>query len=79
MADLDLKNLDAAVMDRLKVVARKNAITPEEQAKRLLRQSLSGGPDSEARSAAARSIAAMTPTGVVQTDSVDLLREDRSR
>jgi hypothetical protein len=71
--------LEAEVLEKLQEMARRNTVTVENQAKMLLertvRQTLLG----ERRADVARRIAAMTPKGIDQTDSTELLREDRSR
>lgn len=45
----------------------------------LLRKGIEGQPKRESFADIARRIAAMTPTGVKQTDGVEMLREDRNR
>lgn len=78
MASLKLDSVSADVIHRLAELARRNRVSLEEQARRVLE---AGTPTVAKfdRAAAAKRIAAMTPKGVEQTDSVILLREDRAR
>jgi len=78
MASLKLDNVSAEVMLVLADLARRNRLTLEEQAKRVLEAGTAPVPRFD-RAAAAKRIAAMTPKDVEQTDSVILLREDRHR
>jgi hypothetical protein len=77
MASLNIEQLDDSVLRHLSDLARSNHLSPEEQAKRLLETSLARL-RADDRVRMADEIAAMTPD-VTQTDSVVLLREDRSR
>ena len=77
MANLTIRNLDDEVVAKLKAQAKAHHRSLEAE----LREILTGtarAPVSQNRRAIAERIAAMTPD-VPQTDSVDLLREDRRR
>ena len=77
MANLTIRNLDDAVVAKLKAQAKAHHRSLEAE----LREILTGtarAPASLNRRAIAEQIAAMTPD-VPQTDSVELLREDRRR
>lgn len=78
MATLKLENVSADLMQGLAELARRNRLSLEEQAKRVLEAGTVPAPRFD-RAAAAKRIAAMTPKDVEQTDSVILLREDRAR
>lgn len=79
MANLTIRNLDDAVVDQLKAHAKAHNRSLEAELRQILtdrvRRPLSGA---ELR-ARAKHIATMTPEGVKQTDSAELLREDRDR
>ncbi|WP_375456496.1 hypothetical protein [uncultured Methylobacterium sp.] len=86
MDDIVLRDLDAEIVSKLAERATENNRPLEREIEHLLRQALDPAgefPDRRrdaARLAArARDIAAMTPAGVVQTDSVVLIREARDR
>ncbi len=78
MASLKLDDVSADVIRRLAELARRNRVSLEEQAKRVLEAGTPPAPQFD-RATAAKRIAAMTPRDVEQTDSVVLLREDRAR
>ena len=78
MASLKLDNVSTDVIRRLAELARRNRLSLEEQAKRVLEAGMPAVVRFD-RAAAAKRIAAMTPDGVEQTDSVMLLRKDRAR
>lgn len=78
MATLTIRNLDSAVVERLKARARDHERSLEAEVRSLLVQAAARLSGHEARSLAER-IAAMTPEGVTQTDSAALIREDRNR
>jgi hypothetical protein len=71
--------LEAEILAALQDMARQNTVTVEQQAKMLLEQMLRQARSGEHRAELARRIASMTPKGVGQTDSTELLREDRLR
>ncbi len=82
MANLTIRNLDDEVVKRLKKKAKDNGRSLEAELRLLLseeaqRPSRHPSRGAELRARAER-IAAMTPD-VPQTDSVELLREDRDR
>ena len=79
MATITIRNLDDAVVEKLKSRARENHRSLEAE----LRELLSGVVREQERlrkfRAKAARIAAMTPDKLPQTDSTRLLREDRRR
>lgn len=78
MATLTIRNLDDAVVDRLKTRARNNLRSLEAELRTLLIRAAER-PTGEEAIALADRIAAMTPEGVEQTDSTRLIREDRDQ
>ncbi len=78
MAVITIADMDQATMERIADLAREHSRSVEEEAAILLRQALDHA-HHESRWESADRIAAMTPKGVKQTDSVVLLREDRNR
>ena len=78
MATLTIRNLDDKVVERLKERARDNERSLEAEVRALLSQAAER-PSRKKFIEIAEKIAAMTPEGVKQTDSVELLREDRDR
>ena len=78
MGTLVIEGLDKRLLDDLARLAERNSITVELQVKRLLEQAMVRRDRSDLV-ARAEDIAAMTPKGVAQTDSILLLREDRDR
>ena len=77
MAQVIVRNLDDRLVASLKSKAALHGRSLEQE----LRQILSAAarlPKAE-RLALARRVRAMTPTGVTQTDSAELIREDRDR
>jgi plasmid stability protein len=77
MATLTIRNLDDAVVERLKKRAKDNERSLEAEIRTLL-TNMSEHPSRKDFIALAKRIAAMTPD-VPQTDSVELIREDRDR
>jgi plasmid stability protein len=76
MGQLIVRDLDDALIRRLKERAAKHGISMEAEHRRLLEESLAPAPDSFfARAAALRA----ETRGTVQTDSAELLRADRDR
>jgi len=59
--------------------AQAHGRSPEEEAAEIIRQTLTHGSRRQYLVEWARRIRAMTPPGVTQTDSLQLLREDRDR
>ena len=77
MADLTIHNIDASVVEDLKVRARANNRTLESEIRDILAAAVDPTRALDLRALAER-IAAMTPE-VDQTDSTGLLRDDRRR
>ena len=77
MANVTIRNLDDQVVARLKERAKANNRSLEAELREILTREV-GSMARQERVALARRIAAMTPN-VPQTDSVELLREDRDR
>ncbi len=77
MANLTIRNLDDAIVEKLKAKAKDNGRSLEAELRVLLTEVAERLSAEELRARAKR-IAAMTPD-VPQTDSVKLLREDRDR
>lgn len=78
MATLTIRNLDDETVERLKTRAKQNNRSLEAEIRALLTEMAQRPSHKEFRALAER-IAAMTPKGVKQTDSAELLREDRDR
>ena len=79
MEQLSISTLDEFTLGVLRQKAREDGKSIEEEAADLIREALGRRKDSESLIARARAIAAMTPKGVMQTDSTLLVREDRDR
>lgn len=78
MATVTIRNLDDEVVARLKAKAKDNGRSLEAELREILAQASQKPTLSEFRAIAER-IAAMTPEGVEQTDSVEIIREFRDR
>ncbi len=78
MANLTIRNLDDDVVKELKAQAKANHRSLEAELRAILSNEARRLTAKDARALANR-IAAMSPKGVEQTDSVELLREDRDR
>lgn len=78
MATVTVRNLDEETVKKLKKQAATNNRSLEAELREILRQ-VAGRPSRAELLALADRIAAMTPKGVKQTDSAELLREDRDR
>lgn len=78
MATVTIRNLDDAVVARLKEKAAKSGRSLEAYMRELAKED-AGRRTREELLAEADRIKAMTPKGVKQTDSALLLREDRDR
>jgi len=76
MATLTIRNLDDAVVEKLKLKAKANNRSLEAEVRVVLETSAKKPSRREVLAELDR-IAAMTPKGVKQTDSVELLRETR--
>lgn len=78
MATLTIRNVDDSIVERLKEKAAKGGRSLEAELREVLKQAAKRKTREELLAAADR-IAAMTPKGVKQTDSAELIREDRER
>ena len=78
MANLTIRNIEDSVVERLKDKAAKNGRSLEAELREVLKHAANRRTREELLAAADR-IAAMTPKGVKQTDSAELIREDRDR
>ncbi len=78
MDTLTITDLDETTVDSLRKVAAATGNTVEQAAAMMIRSGLARS-EALSRRERAEAIAAMTPKGVEQTDSVELIREDRAR
>ncbi len=78
MANLTIRNLDDAVVEKLKARAKENERSLEAEIRVLLTETTER-PSRKAFRKLAERISDMTPEGVKQTDSAELIREDRDR
>ena len=78
MGTLTIRNLDDAIIEQLKIKAKDHDRSLEAEVREILKQVVARPSKVELLALADR-IAAMTPKGVKQTDSAELLREDRDR
>ena len=78
MANLTIRNVEDNVVARLKDKASQSGRSLEAELREVLKQAASQMTRNELLAAADR-IKAMTPRGVKQTDSAELIREDRDR
>ena len=78
MDTLTIADLEDSTIDALRKTADAHGRSPEEEAAMLIRSGLARS-DVLSRRERADAIAAMTPKGVLQTDSTLLIREDRDR
>ncbi len=79
METITISTLDDFTLGILKHRAANEGKSPEEEEADLILESLGRGRDPETLIARARAVSAMTPKGVTQTESADLIREDRDR
>ena len=77
MATVTIRNLDGEIVERLKYKAKQNGRSLEAEVREILKQAADRKTTEELLAIADR-IAAMTPD-VPQTDSAELIREDRDR
>ena len=77
MGEMRIKIEDEGLLTRISDLARLHNRSVEEEIEALLRVAAPEPPRREDLPAIARRIAAMTPKGVKQTDSVEILREIR--
>lgn len=75
MAQVIVRNLDQRVVATLKKKAELHGCSLEQELRDIL--SMAARLTNDERVALAKRIRAMTPTGVTQTDSAELIREDR--
>lgn len=78
MANVTIRNLDEKVVAQLKEKAAQSGRSLEAELREILKRAANRKTREEFLAKADR-IAAMTPEGVKQTDSADLIREDRDR
>ena len=78
MATITIRNLDPRLVEKLKAQAKANHRSLQAELNEIQNRSISLATSKRAFLARADRIAAMTPK-VPQTDSAELLREDRSR
>lgn len=76
MATLTIRNLDTKTVNKLKQRAKRNQRSLEAEVRHIIARSVEQ-PDRRELWKLADQIAAMTPKDIQQTDSTDLLREDR--
>lgn len=79
MANLTIRNLDETVTKALKEQAKANNRPLEAELRQILTDHVLRPSRGDELRALAERIAAMTPEDRPQTDSVELLREDRNR
>ncbi len=77
MASVTIRNLDDDVVAKLKVRAKANHRSLEGEVRMLLTDIAEGRSKVARLREIAEQIAAMTPAGVEQTDSTELIRHDR--
>jgi len=76
--DITLR-LEPPVLDALAKQAEAHGRSPEQEAAEIVRRNVRVAPDRAELIAAFARLRAMTPRAVQQTDSVQLIREDRDR
>jgi plasmid stability protein len=79
MGEMHFKIEDEVLLVRLADLARAHNRSIDEEVIDLLHEALGNSEKFETSYEAAVRIAAMTPKGIKQMDSVDMLREDRNR
>ncbi|MDB5553344.1 MAG: hypothetical protein JWL86_3328 [Rhizobium sp.] len=78
MGELQIR-IDEGLLTKLENLAQAHNLSLEDQINDVLRRALEGpSTGGETFAATARRITAMTPKGVKQIDSVEMLREDRN-
>jgi hypothetical protein len=77
MGEMRIKIEDEALLTRISDLAKLHNRSIEQEVEALLQAAVPVRPAREDLRALAESIAAMTPKGVKQTDSVEILREIR--
>ncbi|MBT7956535.1 MAG: hypothetical protein HN731_15190 [Rhodospirillaceae bacterium] len=78
MSTLTIRNVEEKVVEKLKARAKANERSLEAEVRHILANSSDRLTGQDAIDLVNR-IAAMTPKGVKQTDSTEMLREDRNR
>ena len=78
MGTLIIENVDEALINDLGRMAERNGVPLDVQAKKVLNDGVRMRDRSDLV-ARLEAVAAMTPRGIEQTDSVEMLREDRDR
>jgi hypothetical protein len=71
--------IDDELLEEVAAAAKARGVSSESFARALLLEGLRGRESNKTVRELMEAIAAMTPRGVEQTDSVELLREDRDR
>jgi plasmid stability protein len=79
MATVTIRNLDEHVVETLKAQAKANERSLQAELRQLLTEAAASRDKRQVFIREAARIRQMTPKGRAQSDSVDLLREDRSR
>ena len=80
MNAITIHNLSPQALEKIELQAREHRTSLEDEVVDILEQAVGAAPASpDWRRRFVERIAAMTPDGVVQTDSTLLLREDRDR
>lgn len=79
MTDILIRNLSPHTLKAIEAMAAMNHLSLEDQARDLIEKSMPRRIPKDQLIANANRIRAMTPKGVVQTDSTLLIREDRDR
>jgi len=79
MASFIIENVDDLTLRRINGLAASKNRSLQAEMGDLLRQALSAEDRAETLHRIAEEVAALTPKDVQQTDSVELLREDRDR
>ncbi|MGQ0445273.1 MAG: FitA-like ribbon-helix-helix domain-containing protein [Beijerinckiaceae bacterium] len=79
MTRITISDVDDALVEKIRNLAKEHNHSFENEIRDLLRQAVEAKPRSKTLIEIANAIAALTPSGVPQTDSVILLREDRNR
>lgn len=77
MNEIFIRLTDSDLVGQIEKLARHHNVSPELEADSLLRQAVQQQLRGMSRVERAKAIAAMTPAGVKQTDSVRLIREIR--
>ena len=77
MATLTIRDLDETIVEKLKARAKAHNRSLEGEVRMLLTEIAEGRSNVARLREIAERIAAMTPPGVTQTDSTELIRHDR--